>query len=75
VVIYGWIARSDGKRDFAVGESNKATGEAEWWATSSAKYSERLHVALGGDLKEHIACLPFKEVLAACGLYPIEART
>jgi len=65
VVVYGWIRRSDGRRDFALVEIERATGQPSWWLTSSAKYSEALHHFCGGKAEEHVDCVPFLEALEA----------
>jgi len=65
VVVYGWIRRSDGRRDFALVEFERSTGRPSWWATSSAKYSKALHHFCGGKAEEHVDCVPFMEALRA----------
>jgi hypothetical protein len=67
VVVYGWIPRPDGRRDFALIEFKRATGQPTWWLTSSAKYSKALHEWCGGKPEEHVDCVPFSEALLAIG--------
>lgn len=62
-VIYGWINRPDGLRDFLTVEM----WETEWpenvfHTTSSAKYSELLSEILHGSLDDHNPCRKIEEL-------------
>ena len=55
---FGWIARSDGGKDFIVlNFSNDAVNAKDvWFCTSSAKYLERFAKATN---QSHTQCTPF----------------
>jgi hypothetical protein len=72
-IIYGWIRRSDGARDFAIIEFDHSTGLPSWWLTSSAKYSKVLHEWCGGKAEEHVDCVPFQEAMRRALGLPMEA--
>jgi len=54
--VYGWIQRSDGKRDFVLVSIKEDLGTYVSFVTSSAKYSKTLTELIHGDTSEHIDC-------------------
>jgi hypothetical protein len=56
MAVYGWIARSDGQRDFVMVVFIAGSPHPESFATSSAKYSREIMRLLCGDDKGHIDC-------------------
>jgi hypothetical protein len=54
--VYGWIQRSDGKRDFLLVSIKEDLGTYVSFVTSSAKYSKTLTGLIHGDTSEHIDC-------------------
>lgn len=63
--VYGWIERSDGKRDFVLLQlmvENDAMSCR--YVTSSAKYSKTLCELIYGDSNDHIGCKKIKELAA-----------
>lgn len=63
-VVYGWIARSDGQRDFLVIQMwNTDLPSEAFWITSSAKYSEDIERALSGNIQDHVPCRKIDELL------------
>ena len=66
ITFFGWIRRSDGQRDFAYLEFDRAIGTVNWWATSSAKYSRRMtEIVAPGS--EHCDCVPYEDALSEFG--------
>ena len=64
-VVYGWIGRTDGQRDFLVvmlWEYDKP--EDVFYTTSSAKYSEEVSRVLYGTADGHNACRKIDELFA-----------
>jgi len=54
--VYGWIQRSDGKRDFVLVNIKEDLGTYVSFVTSSAKYSRTLTEVIYGETSEHIDC-------------------
>jgi hypothetical protein len=54
--VYGWIQRSDGKRDFVLVNIKEDLGTYVSFVTSSAKYSRKLTEVIYGETSEHIDC-------------------
>lgn len=63
-VVYGWIARADGQRDFVIFELWEHEPEAVFCTTSSAKYSRRISEVLYGSADDHNDCRPIDELFA-----------
>ena len=64
-VVYGWIARSDGDRDFlVVSMENYDSGNVfdVFYTTSSAKYSKQLCMILYGEDEGHSDCIKIEEL-------------
>ncbi|MCX6216524.1 hypothetical protein [Spirosoma sp.] len=64
-VVYGWIARSDGQRDFimlAMWETDKI--DDIFFTTSSAKYSRRILEVLFGSAEDHNDCRKIDDLLS-----------
>lgn len=55
IVVYGWIARDDGQRDYVVLEFCSWT-ELPSFSTSSAKWSAQINEILYGPEAEHFDC-------------------
>jgi hypothetical protein len=60
--VYGWIQRSDGKRDFILVTVKEDLGTYVSFVTSSAKYSRILTEILHGDTSEHIDCKKIEDL-------------
>lgn len=62
-VVYGWICRKDGQRDFVmVAAWEDKTADDVFFTTSSAKYSESICRALYGEDEEHNSCIKIEEL-------------
>lgn len=61
-VVYGWIARSDGQRDFVIFELLENQPEDVFCTTSSAKYSKRIMEVLYGSSDDHNDCQKIAEL-------------
>jgi len=63
-VVYGWIARPDGQRDFVLFQLWETEPEDVFYTTSSAKYSRRIMEVLYGSAEEHNDCRPIADLFA-----------
>jgi hypothetical protein len=63
-VVYGWIPRSDGDRDFLMITWDKSEPDEAWYTTSSAKYSRIIMRVLTGSDDDHNDCRNIKELFA-----------
>ena len=62
-VVYGWIVRSDGQRDFIMFEMwEYEKPENVAYATSSAKFSRRISEILYGHADDHNECRKIEEL-------------
>lgn len=62
-IVYGWIPRGDGDRDFLMFEMWATRPMSEvFYTTSSAKYSRQIMTLLYGDEFEHNDCRKFEEL-------------
>lgn len=65
-VVYGWIARTDGQRDFVLFEMwDYERPENVFCTTSSAKYSEEIGRILYGSADGHNPCRKIDELFAS----------
>ena len=70
IVIYGWINRKNKQRDFVLYmylEDDSKNFVDDFWATSSAKYSEKIAENMG-QLENHNPCIKFKDWLQKNGI-------
>lgn len=61
-VVYGWITRSDGQRDFIMITWDVAEPIGVWYTTSSAKYSAKICEILYGTAEGHNSCRKIDEL-------------
>lgn len=76
LIVYGWIARGDGRADFVVMEI-PLDGRTPGFTTSSATYSDEIHELLhpddeGLDVSEHNHCQRVEEVFGDLVLAKVE---
>lgn len=62
VTIYGWLERSDGKRDFIIILMSKLSETLIFYATSSIKYSQAIQDYLGVAPEDHNDCQLFENM-------------
>lgn len=63
-VVYGWLRRSDGDRDFLMFAIDTVlTPDDVFYTTSSAKYSEAIAQLLYGTSEDHNPCRKIEELL------------
>lgn len=70
-VVYGWIARSDGQRDFVMiqmWDTDNDDPEDVFYTTSSAKFSPEISRVLYGSANDHNPCRKIDELLAMAQL-------
>ncbi len=64
-VVYGWIKRHDGERDFLmIGLWANDPPEDVFYTTSSAKYSMEISRVLYGSADDHNPCRKIEEIFA-----------
>jgi hypothetical protein len=63
-VVYGWIARLDGRADFIIFELWEDSPEDVFCTTSSAKFSKRVMEVLYGSAEGHNDCRKIEELFA-----------
>lgn len=68
IVVYGWIARSDGGRDFVLVTIDRSSGVGLEFTTSSAKYTQELNNAFGMVLETHTPCVPWRVAIEHVGI-------
>lgn len=73
-VIYGWILREDGHRDYVQLEFASWYTEQPGFTTSSARFSAEMHARIFGPeaAADHTPCVPVKEIP---GLAALVTRT
>lgn len=64
-VVYGWINRPDGTRDFVLlAQDELAPAQEAFYTTSSAKYSQAIATAIYGTSADHNPCRKVEELYA-----------
>lgn len=62
--IYGWLSRSDDKRDFLLLQIiNNESGLNVGYVTSSAKYTQEIGSVLFGENAPHNTCIKIEQLL------------
>lgn len=66
-VVYGWIDRKDGYRDFiTIIYNNEQAPSDAYFITSSAKYSALLAEIVTGEPSNHTPCRKIADLLGIC---------